>query len=67
MPHPPRLTSAPAFATIRRVKLRLPIDSPLPEKTAPKIGVLVLLGVGGLVALIVTAVFAVTLAGLLRG
>jgi hypothetical protein len=49
------------------VKLRLPFDAPLPERTGPKIAVLVMLGVGGLVALLVAVVFALTLAGMLRG
>jgi hypothetical protein len=49
------------------VKLRLPFDSPLPERTGPRIAVLLMLGVGGLVALIVVAVFVVTLVEMVRG
>jgi uncharacterized protein involved in exopolysaccharide biosynthesis len=49
------------------VKLRLPFDSPLPERAAPKVGVLVMLGVGGLVALVVVVVFAITLFEMIRG
>jgi hypothetical protein len=49
------------------VKLRLPFDAPLPERTGPRIAVLLMLGVGGLVALLVAVVFAVTLVGMLRG
>jgi hypothetical protein len=48
------------------VKLRLPFDSPLPERVLPRIGVLLMLAVGGLVALLVAVVFAVTLFGMLR-
>jgi hypothetical protein len=49
------------------VKLRLPLDSPLPERTGPRIAVLLMLGVGGLVALLVPIVFAIVLYGMLRG
>ena len=49
------------------MKLRLPFDSPLPERTGPRIAVLLMLGVGGLVALIVVAVFVVTLVEMIRG
>jgi hypothetical protein len=49
------------------VKLRLPFDAHLPERTGPRIAVLLMLGVGGLVALLVIVVFAVTLVGILRG
>lgn len=49
------------------MKLRLPFDAPLPDRTGPRIAVLLMLGVGGLVALIVTVVFAITLVGLVRG
>ena len=49
------------------MKLRLPFDAPLPERTGPKIAVLLMLGVGGLVALLVAVVFAVTLLEMLRG
>jgi len=49
------------------VKLRLPFDSPLPERTGPKIAVLAMLAVGGLVALLVPIVFAIMLYGMLRG
>ena len=49
------------------MKLRLPFDSPLPERTGPRIAVLLMLGVGGLVALIVVAVFVVTLVQMIRG
>lgn len=49
------------------MKLRLPFDSPLPERTGPRIAVLLMLGVGGLVALIVVAVFVVTLVEMVRG
>jgi hypothetical protein len=49
------------------VKLRLPFDAPLPERTAPRIAVLLMLGVGGLVALLVAVVFLVTLVEMLRG
>ena len=49
------------------MKLRLPFDSPLPERTGPRIGVLLMLAVGGLVALIVVAVFIVTLVQMIRG
>ncbi len=48
------------------MKLRLPFDSPLPERTAPRIAVLLMLAAGGLVALVVVAVFAVTLFEMLR-
>ncbi len=51
----------------RLVKLRLPFDAPLPERTAPRIAVLIMLGVGGLVALLVPIVFAIMLFGMLRG
>jgi hypothetical protein len=49
------------------VKLRLPFDAPLPERTGAKIAVLLMLAVGGLVALVVAVVFAVTLFEMLRG
>ena len=49
------------------MKLRLPFDSPLPERTGPRIAVLLMLAVGGLVALIVVAVFVVTLVEMVRG
>ena len=49
------------------MKLRLPFDSPLPERTGPKIAVLAMLAIGGLVALIVVVVFAVTLLEMIRG
>jgi hypothetical protein len=49
------------------VKLRLPFDAPLPERTGPKIAVLLMLAVGGLVALLVPVVFAIVLYGILRG
>ncbi len=49
------------------MKLRLPFDAPLPERTGPKLVVLAMLGVGGLVALLVVVVFAITLFGMLRG
>jgi hypothetical protein len=49
------------------VKLRLPFDAPLPERTGPKIAVLLMLAVGGLVALLVPVVFAIVLYGMLRG
>lgn len=49
------------------MKLRLPFDSPLPERMGPRIAVLLMLGVGGLVALLVAVVFAVTLLEMLRG
>jgi hypothetical protein len=49
------------------VKLRLPFDAPLPERTGPKIAVLLMLAVGGLVALLVPVVFAIMLYGMLRG
>lgn len=49
------------------MKLRLPFDAPLPERTAPRIAVLIMLGVGGLVALLVPIVFAIMLFGMLRG
>jgi hypothetical protein len=49
------------------VKLRLPFDSPLPERTLPKIGVLAMLAAGGLVALLVPIVFAIVLYELVRG
>jgi hypothetical protein len=49
------------------VKLRLPFDSPLPERTGPRIAVLVMLGVGGLVALLVAVVFVVTLVEMIKG
>ena len=49
------------------MKLRLPFDAPLPERTGPRIAVLLMLGVGGLVALLVAVVFAVTLLEMLRG
>ena len=49
------------------MKLRLPFDAPLPERTGPKIAVLLLVAVGGLVALLVPVVFAIMLYGMLRG
>jgi hypothetical protein len=49
------------------VKLRLPFDSPLPQRPAARAAVLVMLGVGGLVALLVPIVFALMLLGLLGG
>ncbi len=49
------------------MKLRLPFDAPLPERTLPRIAVLLMLGVGGLVALLVAIVFAVTLFELVQG
>jgi hypothetical protein len=49
------------------VKLRLPFDAPLPERTGPKLAVLGMLAVGGLVALLVVVVFAIALVGMLRG
>jgi hypothetical protein len=49
------------------VKLRLPFDSPLPERPAARAAVLVMLAVGGLVALLVPVVFALMLLGLLGG
>ena len=49
------------------MKLRLPFDAPLPERTGPRIAVLVMLGVGGLVALLVPIVFGIMLFGMLRG
>lgn len=59
-----------ASATIAPVKLRLPrlpFDAPLPERAAPRTGVLLMLLVGGLVALLVVIVFGVVLMGVLRG
>lgn len=49
------------------MKLRLPFEAPLPERTGPKLAVLVMLGVGGLVALIVAIVFGITLFEMIRG
>ena len=49
------------------MKLRLPFDSPLPARTGPRIAVLLMLGVGGLVALLVPIVFGLMLLGMLRG
>ncbi len=49
------------------MKLRLPFDSPLPERTGPRIAVLLMLAVGGLVAVLVAVVFAITLFEMLRG
>jgi hypothetical protein len=49
------------------VKLRLPFDSPLPERPGPRAAVLVMLAVGGLVALLVPVVFALMLLGILGG
>ncbi len=49
------------------MKLRLPFDSPLPERTGPKLAVLAMLAVGGLVALLVPIVFAIMLYGMLHG
>ncbi len=51
----------------RGVKLRLPFDAPLPEGKAARAGVLVMLALGGLVALLVPVVFALMLFGILRG
>jgi len=56
-----------ASATILVVKLRLPFDAPLPERRGPRLGVLVMLAVGGLVALLVPIVFGLVLFGMLRG
>lgn len=49
------------------MKLRLPFDAPLPERTGPKLAVLAMLGIGGLVALVVAVVFAITLVEMIRG
>ena len=49
------------------MKLRLPFDSPLPERTGPRIAVLLMLGVGGLVAILVPVVFGIVLYGLVHG
>lgn len=49
------------------MKLRLPFEAPLPERTGPKLAVLVMLGVGGLVALVVAIVFGITLFEMVRG
>ncbi|HEX9306783.1 MAG TPA: hypothetical protein VF894_04790 [Anaeromyxobacter sp.] len=49
------------------MKLRLPFDAPLPERTGPRVAVLVMLAVGGFVALLVPIVFGLMLVGLLRG
>jgi hypothetical protein len=49
------------------VKLRLPFDSPLPERPGPRAAVLLMLVVGGLVALLVPIVFGLMLFGLLGG
>ncbi len=49
------------------MKLRLPFDAPLPERTGPKLAVLAMLAVGGLVALVVAVVFAITLVEMIRG
>jgi hypothetical protein len=49
------------------VKLRLPIDSPLPEQTRPRLAVLAMLAAGGLVALVVVAVFGLMLLEMVRG
>ncbi|HEX9402239.1 MAG TPA: hypothetical protein VF912_19195 [Anaeromyxobacter sp.] len=49
------------------MKLRLPFDAPLPERRGPRLGVLVMLAVGGLVALLVPIVFGLVLFGMLRG
>jgi hypothetical protein len=62
-----RSYARPPFRYNPRVKLRLPFDAPLPERTAPRVAVLVMLAVGGLVALLVAVVFAMTLVELLRG
>jgi hypothetical protein len=51
----------------RGVKLRLPFDSPLPDRPGPRLAVLAMLAVGGLVALLVPVVFALMLLGMLRG
>lgn len=49
------------------MKLKLPIDSPLPERTRPRLAVLAMLAVGGLVALVVVVVFGLMLVEMLRG
>ncbi len=49
------------------VKLRLPFDAPLPDRKGPRAAVLLMLTVGGLVALLVPIVFAVMLLGMIRG
>jgi hypothetical protein len=49
------------------VKLRLPFDSPLPERPAARVAVLVMLAAGALVALLVPIVFALMLLGMLGG
>jgi hypothetical protein len=49
------------------VKLRLPFEAPLPERTGPRLAVLMMLGVGGLVALVVVVVFGITLFEMVRG
>ncbi len=49
------------------MKLKLPFDAPLPERTGPRIAVLLMLAVGGLVALVVAVVFAITLVEMIRG
>ena len=54
-------------ATIPHVKLRLPFDSPLPKRAGPRAGVLLMLAVGGLVALLVPVVFVLMLLGVLGG
>jgi hypothetical protein len=50
-----------------RVKLRLPFDSPLPQRPAARVAVLAMLAVGALVALLVPIVFALMLFGMLGG
>ncbi len=62
-----RSYARPPFRYNPAVKLRLPFDAPLPERTLPRIAVLAMLGVGGLVALLVAVVFLVTLVEMLRG
>lgn len=49
------------------MRLRLPFDSPLPDRPLAKVGVLAMLAVGGLVAILVPIVFAVMLFDMLRG
>lgn len=48
-------------------RFRLPIDSPLPATRGRKAAVLVMLVLGGIVALLVPVFFAVVLLGILRG
>lgn len=59
------LRRVPRISYNPRVKLRLPFDSPLPERPAARAAVLVMLAVGGLVALLVPIVFGLMLLGLL--